>query len=107
MHAAPRVPLSLQVAIAVHGGGMSLPVGFLITGMLLSPLAPAVADDLGVLGIVGDPLAMVIGTPLPLALRLAADVLLRMELRGRERLMAITAAAQQNISSEERLERSF
>jgi hypothetical protein len=75
--------------------------------MALSPLPPAVADDLGVLGIVGDPLAMVIGTPLPLALRLAAYVLLRMELRGLERLVAETAATLQNISSEERLERSF
>jgi hypothetical protein len=50
---------------------------------------------------------MGIGTPLPLALNLAADVLLRMELRGMERLTAITAAAEQNISSKERLERSF
>jgi hypothetical protein len=48
-------------------------------------------------------LAMVIGAPLPLALRLAAHVLLRVELRGLERLLAVTAAARHNISSEERL----
>jgi hypothetical protein len=48
---------------------------------------------------------MVIGAPLPLALRLAADILLRVEFRGLERLLAVTAA-QQNISSEERLGRS-
>ena len=85
---------------------MSLPVGLLVTGMALSPLAPTIADCLGVLGIVGDPPAMIISAPLPLALGLAADVLLSVELGRLKRLMAITAAAQQNISSEERLERS-
>jgi len=86
---------------------MSLPVGLLITGMLLAPLAPAVANDLGVLGIGGDSTPMVIGAALLLALRLVTDVLLRMEVGGLERLVAIAAAARQNISSEERLERLF
>jgi hypothetical protein len=82
---------------------MSLPVGLLIIGMLLSPLTSTVADDLGVHRIGGNALAMIIGTPPPLALRLAADVLLSVELGGLERLLAITAAARQNISSEDRL----
>jgi hypothetical protein len=75
--------------------------------MMLSPLTSAVADDLGVHGINGNPLAMIIGMPLSLALRLAADLLLRVELGGLERPLAIAAAARQNISSEDRLGRSF
>jgi hypothetical protein len=82
---------------------MSLPVGLLIIGMLLSPLASTIANDLGEHGIGGNPLAMIIGAPPPLALRLAADVLLSVELGGLERLLAIAAAARQNISSEGRL----
>jgi hypothetical protein len=71
--------------------------------MLLSPLTSTVPDDLGVHRIVGNPLAMIVGTPVPLALRLAADVLLSVELGGFERPLAIAAAARQNISSEDRL----
>jgi len=82
---------------------MCLPISLLIIGMMLSPLTPAVADDLGVLGIGGNPLAMIIGTPPPLALRLTADVLLRVELGGFERPLAIATAVRQNISSEERV----
>ena len=102
-----RIPLALQIGIALHGCGMSLPVDLLISGMALAPLTPTVANNLGVLGIGGDPPSMVFGAPSPLAFRLAAGVLLRVELRGLERLIAITAPARQNISSEERLERSL
>jgi hypothetical protein len=42
--------------------------------MLLPPLAPTVADHLGVLGIAGDPPAMIVSAPPPLALRLTIDV---------------------------------
>ena len=71
----------LQLAIALDRGRMRLPVGFLITRMGLAPFTPAVADDLGVFGIRGDPLAMVLGASPPLAFRMPADALRYMELR--------------------------
>jgi hypothetical protein len=70
---------------------MSLPIGFLITRIGFAPFTPAVADDLGVFGVNGDPATMTFGPP-PLALRLAADALLQMEPRWFERLLAKTAA---------------
>jgi len=71
----------LQLAIALDRGRMRLPVGFLIIRMGLPPFTSAVADNLGVFGISGDPVAMVFGTSPPLALGLSADALLQMELR--------------------------
>jgi hypothetical protein len=49
--------------------------------MGFAPLTPAVADDLGVLGICRDPAPMVFCAP-TLALWLAADALVQTELRG-------------------------
>ena len=95
------------MTIALHGRGMSLPVSLLIIRVFISPLASAVADDIGGHGIDCDPLAMIIGPPPPLALRLAADVLLSVELGGIERPLAIAAAARQNISSKGRFGQSF
>jgi len=60
---------------------MSLPV-LLITGMALPPFSAAVADDLGVFGIIDDPPAMVFGAPPPLALWLIANALLGVESRS-------------------------
>jgi len=74
------IPPPLQLAIPCDRGWMRLPVGFLIIRMGFPPFTLAVADNLGVFGVSGDPAAMAFGPPPPLALRLAADALLQMEL---------------------------
>src|SRR5712691_5392322 len=82
-----RIPLPLKLAITFDRGRMGLPVSLLITGMGFSPLAPAVTDDLGVLGIGRDPAAMVFGAVTPPAIRLAADLLRKAEYRNWYRVL--------------------
>ena len=83
----------LAVPFWVSGLGMALGIGPLIVRMGLAPLPLAVADDFGVLGIGLDLGAMVVGTPLALADRLAANGLIGPESRGLERLLTVTARA--------------
>ncbi len=87
-----RIPPPLKLAIALDRVCMRLPVSFLIIRMGFAPLTPAVADDLGVLGVSCDPAPMVFGAPTTLALRVAADALVQTELRGFERLLTKMAA---------------
>src|SRR6266849_6474206 len=93
-----RIPLPLQLAIALHRRWVRLPIGFLITGMGFAPLPPAVADDLGVFEVGRDPVAMVFGPAPPLTLRSVADALPQTELRGFERLLTKTAATARQVA---------
>lgn len=97
MQAALPVPALLAFTILVSRLGMALAIGLLIVRMRLAPLPLAVADDFGVLGIGLDVGAMVVGTPLALAVRLAANGLIVPESRGLERLLTVTARAKRQI----------
>jgi hypothetical protein len=66
---APAIPLDVL--------GMTLAVLFAVAGMRLAPLLPAVADNLRVLRIRLEFLAVIIGPSPALALRSAANALLR------------------------------
>ena len=104
--AALPIPLSLSLAVALDGLGVRLPVGLLIIGVLGLPLLPAVLDHLRVQGVGPDLLPMVFGAATPLALRLAADTLLK-AVRGRlKSALTIRAAAglEQSDSSEVKTE---
>lgn len=79
-----RIPRSLKLAVVLNRIGMRLPVNTLITGMSFAPLPTAIADDLGIFRIDGDLAPMIFGAPAALALRAAADDLIRTELRGLE-----------------------
>jgi hypothetical protein len=83
----------LKLAIAVDRGWMRLAVRLLVTGMGLAPLAPTVAHSLGIFGIGRDSATVIVCPPMPLALRLAANVLVQAELRGHKRALAKTAGA--------------
>ena len=89
-----RIPLPLQLAIPFDRGRMRLPVGSLIIGVGIPPLAPAVTDDLSVFRVGRNSVVMVFGTAAPSALRLAADALVQTELRRFERLLAKTAGTE-------------
>lgn len=87
-----RIPTPLKLAITFDRGYVRLPVSFLIIRMGFAPLTPAVADDLGVLGVGRDPAPMIFGPPPTLALRLATNALVQTELRGFERVLTKIAA---------------
>ena len=91
------------MAVAGGGAGVVLPVGLLIFGMGLAPLAAAVANDLGVLGIGLSLAAAVITAPAGLTLRLAAYALVGTARRGLEGLLAIRAAARRKNHSLRRM----
>ncbi|HEY1894783.1 MAG TPA: hypothetical protein VGG62_00870 [Terracidiphilus sp.] len=76
-----RVTPPLQLPVALGRSWLRLPVALLIAGMSFAPLPPAVAHDLGIFGIHRDLLAMVIGAAPALTFRLAADTLVRPDLR--------------------------
>jgi hypothetical protein len=60
---------------------MRLPVCLLVIGMGVPPFLLAIVDRLRVYRIGVDLAAMILGAPLALAWRLAADALVRAELR--------------------------
>lgn len=91
--AALPIPLTLSLAIALGGLGVSLPICLLIIGVLGLPFSPAVADHLRVQRISSDLLPMVFGAAAPLALRLAANTLLKPVRRGLKNALAIGAPA--------------
>ena len=72
-------------------GCMRLAIGLLVIGMGVTPLLLAIDHDLRAYRIGVDLAAMTLGAPLALACRLAADALVRAELRGLERLRAEAA----------------
>jgi hypothetical protein len=76
-----RVTPPLQLPVALGRGWLRLPVGFLITGMSQPPLPPTIPHDLDIFGIHREFLAMVIGAAPALTFRLAADTLVRPDLR--------------------------
>jgi hypothetical protein len=78
------VPSRLHLPIALDGGSMRLPVGLLVIGMRVPPFLLAIDYALRVYRIGVDLAAMVLGSPLALTSRLAADALVRAELRGFE-----------------------
>ena len=86
-----ELPLSLSVAVG--GLGMRAPVGLLIIGMLGAPLFPAVLDHLRIHRVGLNLQPVVIGPPMPLALRLATNALLQ-SIRGwMKALLAVGTAA--------------
>ena len=70
---------------------MRLAIGLLVIGMGVTPLLLAIDHDLRVYRIGIDLAAMILGAPLAPACRLAADALVRAELRGFECLVAEAA----------------
>jgi hypothetical protein len=72
---------------------MALAVALLIIGMSVAPLPLTVADHFGVFGIGLDLGAMVVGPPLALAIRLAANDLIRPEPGCLEELLTVTAGS--------------
>jgi hypothetical protein len=69
---------TLLSAVPLHRFPVSLPVLLLVVGMRVAPLFPAFLYHLGVEGIGVNLFAVIIPAALPLALRLAANELLRM-----------------------------
>ena len=95
-----------QVAVAADGCARRLrdgtPIGLLIIGVLVPPLLPAVLDHLRIHRVGLNLPPVVIGPAMPLAVRLAADVLLE-SIRGwmKASLAVRTAAGLgQGVSSE-------
>ena len=84
----------LPTAVLFRPGGVILPVLAPIVGMLLSPLACAIAADLSILGIGGQLCAVILGPPPALALGQAANFLTRLEQGRLELALAISAAPQ-------------
>ena len=79
--AALAIALPLQLPVALDRGIMRQPVCFLIIGMGFAPLLPAVVDYTGVDRVDLDLAAMVFGATPALAIRLAAESLVRAVLR--------------------------
>ena len=95
-----ELPLSLTVALS--GFGVRAPVGLLIIGVLGAPLLAAVQHHLGIHRVSLNLAPVVIGPAMPLALRLAANALLK-SIRGWVKAsLAIRTAAEfcQCVSSE-------
>ena len=90
--AAPVAP-TLLLAVSLHCLGVGLPVVLLIAGMRISPLFPAVADDLRVEGIGAKLAPVIITVALSLAGGLATDGLLGTIGGKLEDLLAVTAIA--------------
>jgi hypothetical protein len=90
------VALPLLLAIVGRCFGMALAVGLLIVGMILPPLAAAIADDLGVDGIGSALLSPVLVAPFLLATRIATDALIRAARGGLKGGLAIRAAARRH-----------
>ena len=84
----------LPAAVLFRHGGVVLPVFAPIIGMLLPPLAGAIATDLSIFGIGGQLCAVVVGAPAALALRQTANFLTRLERGWLELLLAVSAAPQ-------------
>lgn len=84
----------LPETVLFRPGGVVLPVLLPIVGMLLPPLAGAIAADLSIFRIGSQFYAAVVGTPPALTLGQAANFLTRLE-RGRlELALAISAVPQ-------------
>ena len=84
----------LPAAVLLRHGGVLLPVLAPILGVLLPPLACAIAADLSIYGIGGQLCTVVVGAPPALALGQTANFLTRLE-RGRLKFaLAISAAPQ-------------
>jgi hypothetical protein len=92
LEAAPVAP-TLLLAVSLHRLGVGLPVVLLLAGMRISPLFPAVADDLSVEGIGAKLAPVIITAALLLAGGLATDGLLGTIGGKLEDLLAVTAIA--------------
>lgn len=93
LDAALLIPLSLTLPIALHQFWILLAVLFLVVGMFVPPLLLAVADDLEVLRVGGQLLAVIIATPPSLALRPTAHPLPRTINGGLKRILAVRTTA--------------
>ena len=91
--APPPVPLALLLTVALGGFGMRLPVGLLISRMLIPPKLAAVLDHIRIQRIGLDLPPVVIGAASALAIRLAANSLLEAVRRELEDSLAIGTAA--------------
>lgn len=74
---------------------MGPPVVLLVLGMGLSPLLAAVPNDLGVLGIAFELVALILSAASALTIRLTADALIGPKFGWLKGLLTITAAARQ------------
>lgn len=83
----------LPLAVTFHCLGMLSAITLPVVRVVGPPLAEAVAANLAVLRIRYDLLPVVLGAPLPLAYRLAADRLTGLKLRRLKGLLAVAAAA--------------
>src|SRR5580700_6619430 len=83
----------LPLAVTFHRLGMLSAITLPVVRVVGPPLAEAVAANLAILRIGYDLLPVILGAPLPLAYRLAADRLTGLKLRRLKRLLAVTAAA--------------
>ena len=91
----------LLLTVANCGIGIGLPVVLLVVGMSLAPLPPAIADHLGVYGIIQALLASVLVTPSGLTLRSTADGLVGTAFGRLKGLLAIRAERGGKIISSE------
>jgi hypothetical protein len=87
------ITLSLALPITLDQLWILLAVLFLVVGMFIPPLLLAVADDLEVLGVCCQLLAVIIATPPPLALRLTTHALLWTINGGLKRILAVWTTA--------------
>jgi hypothetical protein len=102
LEAAFLVPLLLPLTVACTHLGMPLTALFLVAGMFVPPLLLALADDLAIHRVACQLLPMIISPAPALALRPAADHLLR-TVSGRQKetmAMGTTAWRAQTNSSE-------
>jgi len=88
---APSVAGHLLPAILFRGGGMLLAIVFPVTGVARAPLARTIQADFPVHGIGCNLLSVVVSASPLLAIRRAAYLLARLELRRLKALLAITA----------------
>jgi len=87
------IELALPLTVTLGGFGMRAPIGLLILGMLGPPLLPAIEDHLGIHPVGLNLVPVVVGAAMPLALRLAANTLLKSTRGGVKASLAIRAAA--------------
>jgi hypothetical protein len=87
------ITLSLALTVALDQLWILLAVLFLVVGMFIPPLLLAIADDLEVLGVCCQLLAVIIATPLPLTLRPTAHALLWPINGGLKRILTVRTTA--------------
>jgi hypothetical protein len=92
LNAAFPIAFPLLLAVLISGFRVALAILLLVLGMRLTPFALAVANDLCVLGVGLQLLAVVICPALALAIRRTANTLIGTILRSLKRLLAIAAA---------------